>query len=110
MRLTNEQKDYLRKKFGIESFEPEKLHPLKIWQLREELIDLECDTDLDCAERTVAAHIVDFMSKLPESCFPLEWRLKTPPEVEAMLRNSAQDEAPRSDAAAYGNAPQRVPA
>ena len=82
MQLSDSQNDYLLKKFGIKSFEPEKLHPLDIWQLRESLIDLECNVDLDSAERTTAAHIVDFLSKLPENCFPLEWKLRPPPEVD----------------------------
>ena len=104
MQLTNEQKDYLHKKFGIESFEPEKLCPLKIWQLREDLIDLECDADLDCTERTRAAHIVDFLSKLPETCFPLEWKLKTPPEIEAMLKSAVPGKAVISDGTVLGSA------
>ena len=91
MSLSNEQKEFLYKEFGIEIFDPQTMNPLSLWQLRENLIDLECDDELDQTKRTTAAHLVDYMSKLPNDIFPKEWKLKSPPEVEAMLEKEKLD-------------------
>ena len=108
--MNEKQAAFLTKTFSIDNFNPSRLTPLELWQLREKLIDCECDDALEDEQRDVAASIVDYFTRLPETHFPKEWRLKTPPEVEAMLKNSAPDEAASCGAAAFGNALQSVPA
>ena len=108
--MNEKQVEFLTKTFGIDKFNPLHHTPLELWQLREKLIDCECDDDIGDEQRDVAASIVDYFAKLPETCFPKEWRLKTPPEVEVMLKNRAPDEATKSEAATFVHALQSVPA
>ena len=84
MSLTTSQRAFLSSEFGIDDINPRIMSPLELWKLREDLIELECDDDLDGNQRDDAAHLVDYISKL----LPEDWRRKTPPEVEAMLSAS----------------------
>ena len=97
MPLNKRQVVFLSAKLGIDNFNPSLMSPLELWQLRERLIDYECD-DEACGELIdVAASLVDYMSKLPDDYFPREWRLKSPPEVEALLANVAPDRVTQND-------------
>ena len=81
MLLTTNQRAFLASEFGIDNFNPILMTSLELWKLREDLIELECDEDLEDQQRDEAAYLVDYISKL----LPEDWRRKTPPEVEAML-------------------------
>ena len=106
MALSDGQAKFLSAEFGLHGSKVESLASYELWKLSENCFGIECDESRSKKDRDAALDTFYALQRmLPES-----WKFKTPPEVEAMLKNSAQDEAPKSGVAAYGNAPQRVPA
>ena len=81
MVLTKSQKEFLASMLGIDNFVPKLMSAYELWELREKLIDLECDEALEDEQRDEAANLVDYISIV----MPEEWRRKTQPEVEAIL-------------------------
>ena len=84
MTLTDKQLNFLSNELGIQKFKPHLMSPYELWKLREDLIDLECNEDIDPLRRDEAAKLVDYM----KDTIPKEWRLLTPSEVEAILSGS----------------------
>ena len=97
MSLNEKQVSFLSTEFGVNNFNPSLMSPFGLWQLRERLIDCECYDEASEEQIDTAASLVDYMSKLPDDCFPREWKLKSPPEVEAMLIDEASNRTARSD-------------
>ena len=110
MSLNEKQVSFLYTEFGIENFNPSSISPLVLWQLHERLIDCECDDEASDEQIDIAASLVDYMSKLPDDYFPREWKLKSPPEVEAMLKNEASNKMAKSDKKGAKKIRQSVPA
>ena len=86
MPLTASQSVFLVSELGIDKINPTLMSDVDLWKLREELINLECDEDLDDEKRDIAAGLVDYMSSIISE----DWSRKTPSEVEAMLRETQE--------------------
>ena len=84
MRLTDDQRVFLLNEFGICESRFFELAPLKLWMLREDCIEVECDEALvnmdEVTHRgSLAASVVDIVS----SILPMEWQCKTPQQVQS---------------------------
>ena len=74
--------DFLLQEFGLNISDLKALDPIQLWLLREDVEDIECDeAEKGVSERGLAAaDLGDLLSSL----LPVEWRLVTPHEVDAM--------------------------